>query len=179
MTPVRFSSSFSSSNGFRWTTTPQYSVGMLKYWRIAVTAFSLTACVLLVVLWVRSYWWLDTVNGVLFQGAPSLALMSCRGQIHLTLMSENFPSGWAVTSVELAKYPDVLTQFDSTFGFAFSITPRFLLFSVPNWFAIAISGVVSAVPWLKSSNRFSLRTLLIVTTLVAVLLGIVVTAGRF
>jgi hypothetical protein len=29
---------------------------MLKYLRIAVTALSLTACVLLIALWVRSYW---------------------------------------------------------------------------------------------------------------------------
>jgi hypothetical protein len=34
---------------------------MLKYLRIAVTALSLTACVLLVALWVRSYWWVDAV----------------------------------------------------------------------------------------------------------------------
>jgi hypothetical protein len=34
---------------------------MLKYLRIAVTALGLTACVLLVALWVRSYWWVDAV----------------------------------------------------------------------------------------------------------------------
>jgi hypothetical protein len=30
---------------------------MLKYLRIAVTAVSLMACVLLVALWARRYWW--------------------------------------------------------------------------------------------------------------------------
>jgi hypothetical protein len=34
---------------------------MLKYLRIAVTALSLTACVLLIALWVRSYWLRDEV----------------------------------------------------------------------------------------------------------------------
>ena len=32
---------------------------MLKYLRIAVTALSLAASVLLIALWVRSYWWRD------------------------------------------------------------------------------------------------------------------------
>ena len=31
----------------------------MRYLRIAVTTLSLTACVLLVALWVRSYWWCD------------------------------------------------------------------------------------------------------------------------
>ena len=34
---------------------------MLKYLRIALTALSLTACVLLIALWVRSYWWADAI----------------------------------------------------------------------------------------------------------------------
>ncbi len=32
---------------------------MLKYLRIAVTALSLTACVPVIALWVRSYTWID------------------------------------------------------------------------------------------------------------------------
>jgi hypothetical protein len=44
---------------------------MLKYLRIAVTALSLTACVLLVALWVRSYFYMDLLekktNTQLFQ----------------------------------------------------------------------------------------------------------------
>src|SRR5688572_24026902 len=38
---------------------------MLKYLRIAVTALSLTACVLLIALWVRSYRWSDRLDGPL------------------------------------------------------------------------------------------------------------------
>jgi hypothetical protein len=36
---------------------------MIKYLRIAVTALCLTACVLLVALWVRSYWRSDWIEG--------------------------------------------------------------------------------------------------------------------
>jgi hypothetical protein len=37
---------------------------MLMYLRIAVTALCLTACVLLVALWVRSYTWVEAVRTV-------------------------------------------------------------------------------------------------------------------
>ena len=45
---------------------------------------------------------------------------------------------------------------------------------VPDWFLVLISLVSAAAPWLRWSCRFSLRTLLIATTLVAVVLGLVV-----
>src|SRR5688500_11249350 len=55
---------------------------MLKYLRIAVTALSLTACVLLVALWVRSYWQLELVYFQLFDN-PEVAGTSFRGHISL------------------------------------------------------------------------------------------------
>ena len=43
---------------------------------------------------------------------------------------------------------------------------------------LAILAIVAAAPWIRWSKRFSVRTLLIATTLVAVLLGLVVYATR-
>jgi hypothetical protein len=43
---------------------------------------------------------------------------------------------------------------------------------VPYWFAVMLMIVASATPWFPL--RFSLRTLLIATTLVAVVLGLAV-----
>ncbi len=51
---------------------------MLKYLPIAVTALCLTACVLLIVLWVRSYWWLDAVN-LPYTNTKSVYLVSLQG----------------------------------------------------------------------------------------------------
>jgi hypothetical protein len=47
---------------------------------------------------------------------------------------------------------------------------------IPYWFLTLTTGVVVAAP--SATRRFSLRTLLIVTTLVAVLLGLIVYAVR-
>jgi hypothetical protein len=45
---------------------------------------------------------------------------------------------------------------------------------VPYWLLLLLATTITATPWIKW--RFSLRTLLIVTTLVAVTLAIVVAA---
>jgi hypothetical protein len=48
-------------------------------------------------------------------------------------------------------------------------------FVVPHWFVILLISMLAAVSWLPIwSNRFTLRTLLIATTLVAVALGLIV-----
>ena len=49
---------------------------------------------------------------------------------------------------------------------------------LPHWFDITVSSdfLIAAAPWLRW--RFSLRTLLIATTLVAVVLGLIVWAAR-
>jgi hypothetical protein len=65
-------------------------------------------------------------------------------------------------------------------GFHFARLPDFgwKLF-VPYWFLVVIAGISAAlcgIPWVKW--HFSLRTLLIATTLVAVGLGVIVYASR-
>jgi hypothetical protein len=44
----------------------------------------------------------------------------------------------------------------------------------PLWFPTALAATLAAGPWIPVSCRFSLRTLLIATTLVAVVLGLIV-----
>jgi hypothetical protein len=44
----------------------------------------------------------------------------------------------------------------------------------PHWFVVLVASLVGALPWAWKYQRFSLRTLLIATTLVAVGLGVVV-----
>ena len=49
---------------------------------------------------------------------------------------------------------------------------------VPFWFPTLTFAALAAAPWVKLSKRFSLRTLLIATTLIALLLWVVVWAMR-
>src|SRR5688500_16962642 len=57
---------------------------MFKGLRIAVTALSLTACVLLIALWVRSYWFWDG-----FAGANSWGVVSGRGELLFVFLDDN------------------------------------------------------------------------------------------
>jgi hypothetical protein len=45
---------------------------------------------------------------------------------------------------------------------------------LPHWFLAVASTTLAGVPWLRWSARFSLRTLLVTTTLIAVALGMFV-----
>jgi hypothetical protein len=53
--------------------------------------------------------------------------------------------------------------------------PNYLLM-FPHWFLVLLSAAFATAPWIRW--RFSLRTLLIATTLVAVVLGLIVWAAR-
>jgi hypothetical protein len=48
------------------------------------------------------------------------------------------------------------------------------LFFVPYWCPVCLSVLLATSPWFSMPRRFSLRTLLIATTLVAVVLGLIV-----
>ena len=60
-------------------------------------------------------------------------------------------------------------------GFQSRHTNRCDSLSIPHWFAVALAATFAATPWLRW--RFSLRTLLIAITLVALVLGLVVWLG--
>jgi hypothetical protein len=66
-------------------------------------------------------------------------------------------------------------SFANRLGFHFQWWSRSVwIVAIPYWFLAALAGVFAAAPWMRPLEwRYSLRTLLIATTLVAVVLGIV------
>jgi hypothetical protein len=127
--------------------------------------------VLLVVLWVRSY---SHTEGLFvpLKNAEGLRLASVRGRMGYE--SDHAVTKWecVAESVKLAKFD--WDRWDRN-------TPHWIFRKdhavvVPHWFPLAIVATLAAAPWLPS--RFSLRALLIATTLVAVVLGLIVYAAR-
>ena len=51
-------------------------------------------------------------------------------------------------------------------------------FQSPYWLLVAVAGLFAALPWIPIPRRFSLRTLLIAMTLVAVVLGQIAWAAK-
>jgi hypothetical protein len=144
---------------------------LLHYLRIAVTALCLTACVLLVALWARSYWWMDIATLGLSSG-PGYMFGSMNGEVS----AAKFPSregavslGWHAWSNPAGGRRAWSTSDSSEFaGFRYGT----FFAAMPHWLAILLMSLLGGVPWIRW--RFSVRILLIATTLVAVGLGMVV-----
>jgi hypothetical protein len=64
-------------------------------------------------------------------------------------------------------------------GIRWQNLPPLNLFAIRYWSAVTLSAALAILPWLSWLRwRFSLRTLLIATTLIAVVLGLVVYASQ-
>jgi hypothetical protein len=143
--------------------------------RIAWSVGCGIACVLLVVLWVRSYWHMDVF---VFGGAPphGITISSLNGGV--TLLYSLFRDG-DVIELRLWAWSQPVSIVQTLPGFdeacaRFHVRQFLGGFEVvlPHWFVVGIVATFTSVPWLRW--RFSLRTLLIATTLIAVVLGIIV-----
>ena len=153
------------------------------------------AGVLLIVLWVRSYWWTDHVLRI--APAPPTAsgqiqtrkfiCISRNGSIALAIYTEAFPyklpaqpkHGWVMGGGSSSGIPQAshVYQLPSTLGFTAAASQDGLAVITPDWFLLSLSVALSAAPWLAYCS-FSLRTLFIVTTVAAIGLGWIVYALR-
>jgi hypothetical protein len=129
------------------------------------------ATVLLIVLWVRSNWWYETCHAPM--GNSIFGGASVRGFIILESdASPVLPIGY-YTCPAMSVTLDLPQRFVWIY---FTSTPTGFGFVVSMWFALAMSLGAATVPWIR--YRFSLRTLLIATTLVAVVMGLAVWAAK-
>jgi hypothetical protein len=142
----------------------------LRCFQIAATSFSLSACVLLVALWVRSYTWRDTfclrIDGVHDQWCQSLngKLMYDAG----TSLAQNRLFRWIVHPAERSRVSeDWVTTPILGFQWYRGADPQPM---IPHWCPTVIFAALAVLPWLHW-RRFSLRALLIFMTVAAILMG--------
>jgi hypothetical protein len=137
--------------------------------------------VLLIVLWMRSYWNCDQCWGH-FPNGTTFEIDSNSGYVWVGILHWNYPSPLMLRTSQQSK--ESLEKYGSLpkFRFMEQIGGSGLgtcVFAAPHWFLILLALGVAAIPWLPWwSKRFSLRTLLIAITLVAVVLGLIVYATR-
>jgi hypothetical protein len=165
----------------------------LRYLRIAFSATCVTACVLLIALWVRSYWRFDQI---LYRASATeyVAISTHLGQ--LALGGSDDPSLSTVFKRDWTHFGFSLKGWDINRGSPFAVfpasTPRAVLpwpryyspfvigtpgstsfeLSIPYWLLVLTLAAFGTTPWLRW--RFGLRTLLIATTLIALVLGAIV-----
>jgi hypothetical protein len=140
------------------------------------------AAVLVVALWVRSYWLRDRITHN-YVGRTyarfGYSIDSLRGRCSV-LVIKHVPAyspdrmqyvSWPADDTVSIAFP-VGSLACTWLGFKWESSPDAFAIIVPYWFPLSAIGVLIAAMWVPW--RFSLRTLLIATTLVAVGLGLIV-----
>jgi hypothetical protein len=171
---------------------------LVRLLRIAASVVCLTMCVLLVALWVRSCLRFDQIIHRT-SATEYVALTTARGQVAFggdndAILANVFKRDWMhrgfsmkgvnnKTGSPIAVFPVnlpnsailLLPHFHSPFVASRNGSTSYEL-SLPYWLLVLTSAAFGAIPWIHW--RFSVRTLLIATTLVAVMLGLIVYAAR-
>ena len=141
---------------------------LIRCLRIAVSAVCVTVSVLLAGLWVRTYWYADTF--FITDGA----LVSAQGSIFF-VYEKHSPHpywNWGAVSQPLDDWQKSHgRESQGILGGGFAPIRRGWIISIPTGYLLLLSAALAFVPWLPWSTRFSLRTLLLVTTFVALALG--------
>jgi hypothetical protein len=135
------------------------------------------ASVLLIVLWVRSYWLRDAINCPI-PGGLDLGSMCGRISVSHYLDSpedSRWARNWSWSSFQVKSTPPELRAAPS-WHYGSSRFGTYITF--PIWFAVIIFAAFGVTPWVRWGRRFSLRTLLIATTIIAVVLGLIVWSVR-
>jgi hypothetical protein len=133
------------------------------------------AAVLLSMLWVRSYWHADDV--VLTRGGNMYGMESACGSIRPFFNgTDSWPDTFGIATERIAE--SQLEYEHSTFGWDDQDYPTYFMAYCPHWIFAIFAAVFAVVPWMHLRARFSLRTLLVVTTIVAAGLGLAVWAAR-
>jgi hypothetical protein len=140
--------------------------------------------VLLIALWVRSYSALESWLGW------RLHIQSSHGKIivfevpdsqkHKAVLRKVAPGYNGYSKVSFDKFKP---STELSFGIAGSqtVSARFYgerICIIPFWAAILVTALLPVGSWIKWNWQFSLRTLLIATTLIAVVLGLIVWTVR-
>ena len=163
---------------------------MLRYLRITVSVISLVACMLLIALWLRSYWWIDVIYGDA-NVSYSLNLTCEYGRLQFYATNHTFDRPFRHTSWRLSDDQiDSIREWSSwqcrkeavydpsarVDGWDKTHSPFYItwVLSVPHWFPVLLTGMLAAALGIRRPFQYSLRTLLIAMTITAAWLGLIV-----
>jgi hypothetical protein len=78
----------------------------------------------------------------------------------------------------LVGYPDKFGKMPKSWWFQVMRFTTKNEFHAPQWFPVALAAMLGTLPWIRRPKRFSLRTLLIATTIIGLLLGLIIATTR-
>jgi len=141
----------------------------LRYLRIAFSAMCGVVCLLLIVLWVRSYWQWDTLQ---YEDlSESREVTSQNGFLLVDKIYQKGKGRWWFGS-DPAEFPADLRSQLSVCWYDADGDLQGHGVTIPHWLIVLFFVGLGIAPW--TLRRYSLRTLLVFTTGIAALLGILV-----
>jgi hypothetical protein len=147
--------------------------------RIAFSSLCVLVSEFLIVYWIGSY---NRPGGAKIRRADKeVILASVYGELGISITKVGWRTdNWAyaysndVAEINQSSYPNVTgRRLPSKPRFRWNTTPTISYVGAPYWFLTIVAASLAAILWIRPSKRFSLRTLLIATTLVAVALGLI------
>jgi hypothetical protein len=158
--------------------------------RITWTVACGIPCLLLTVVWMRSYWHMDTFD----LKPPKCWVNACslRGALTVILKREartswDAKSPWAVTSEKVSEdsndWPTTLPPQRSVLGVATLAIPYaggmdLKVVAMPMLYPAMLTVLAAAAAWIQWARRFSVRTLLLTVTLLGLVFGLAAYAAR-
>lgn len=122
--------------------------------RLGTSILFLGACLLLAALWVRSYWWSDSLIAHL-QGVNSASIDSDSGEMRIAIVP--VPREWSLESKEKHSRFGANTV-SSPFGPVEGFVPWGPMISFPHWYLVLVSAVVAGLPWIRWRTLFRTRS---------------------
>lgn len=134
----------------------------------AFSLIFLAVCFLFAALWVRSFWWEDEL--VVFASSQRfVGVGTAPGAISLVVGTKSrFAPGVRVVQSQekvIRTLANMGVSYPSRIWGRFYLGAGILL--IPIWFLILVFALVGAMPWVRWLRRLGVRTLLLVTTLIA------------
>jgi hypothetical protein len=146
--------------------------------RIAWSVACGLAAVLLFALWVRSYWW---DNGIAFRLSDRIVMVgSSPNGVTLVAAQSTRNDFIRFANVPIdEKWRGDIIQSDGTpvptaRGFRWQYKPTALEVTAPHRVLVLFPIALGCIPWISWSRQFTIRTLLVGATLVAIVLAVIV-----
>jgi hypothetical protein len=136
----------------------------IRWFKIAVSALSVFACLVFVALWVRSYWVGDTIR---LNVLGRIVLASREGTVFIS--ARPLPLG-DVPALEWNSTRAMMPAFGPNPSWGLRINNDGMSIRFPYRLPIVACILIAIVPWPRW--HYSMRTMLIVTALIAIALGL-------
>ena len=103
-----------------------------------------------------------------------------RAEFAEILREKTMPRAPWLSTVQLSNSPppSLVARSANPIGFSFKSNSSGVACELPYWLLFTLASAIGFAPWLRWSRRYSLRTMLVAATVVAVGLGLVVCASR-